>query len=307
MRTDELRKELEELSSAPTSDTSDVLDAVYRRARRGHQRVVAAALIAIVVMLGGVGIVISRHSDHKLGITTRPPASLVAPMAVRPDAVVTPPGGASWSELGRIEVALAASNAVVRYSRLETFDPTPTTQGPSCSLPFRWIVDLAPASGVSDLQHSIPYDVTVQITAKAEAAQPRLSSALRARNEVEVFMNVSASDAQIAKVRQAIDRLSGVTHVAYLDRAAAYAEFKRIFANSPDLYKEIGPGDLPPSFVLDVSPAFDAHRLQGLQALPGVATIADHRSLFGGPGVPLSAIPLSGELRSQVDASCVRK
>jgi cell division transport system permease protein len=67
--------------------------------------------------------------------------------------------------------------------------------------------------------------------------------------ELEIFMNPDATDSQISDVRTALTSdTSDVKHYTYLDHAAAYAEFKQIFKNSPDLYKNIGPADLPPSF-----------------------------------------------------------
>jgi cell division transport system permease protein len=66
--------------------------------------------------------------------------------------------------------------------------------------------------------------------------------------ELEIFMNVAATDSQISDMSTALGQDPNIKKIDYLDHNAAYAEFKRIFHNSPDLYKNIGPADLPPSF-----------------------------------------------------------
>jgi cell division transport system permease protein len=66
--------------------------------------------------------------------------------------------------------------------------------------------------------------------------------------ELEIFMNVAATDSQISDMNTALTQDPNIKKVQYLNHNDAYNEFKRIFHNSPDLYKNIGPSDLPPSF-----------------------------------------------------------
>ena len=63
--------------------------------------------------------------------------------------------------------------------------------------------------------------------------------------ELEIFMNVNATQTQIGDMRQALNGEPHVKHEQYLNHAAAYREFKRIFHDNPDLIKNIGPEDLP--------------------------------------------------------------
>src|SRR5205823_6515815 len=66
--------------------------------------------------------------------------------------------------------------------------------------------------------------------------------------ELEVFMTVDATQSQVNTVRGALHDAPNVKSFRFLNHEAAYNEFKRIFHNSPDLYKNIGPTDLPESF-----------------------------------------------------------
>jgi cell division transport system permease protein len=69
---------------------------------------------------------------------------------------------------------------------------------------------------------------------------------------LEIFMNVDATKQQIAAVQQNLDNAKkpGGTVKSYrhLTKKDAYAEFKRIFRNKPDLVSSIVATDLPESF-----------------------------------------------------------
>jgi hypothetical protein len=56
----------------------------------------------------------------------------------------------------------------------------------------------------------------------------------------EVFMNVQTTPGEVAAVRAAIEGRPGVVGFEYLDKPAAYQEFKRIFRNDPDLKTAAG-------------------------------------------------------------------
>jgi len=55
-----------------------------------------------------------------------------------------------------------------------------------------------------------------------------------------VFMNVQTTPGEVAAVRAAIEGRPGVVGFEYLDKPAAYQEFKRIFRNDPDLKTAAG-------------------------------------------------------------------
>ncbi len=65
---------------------------------------------------------------------------------------------------------------------------------------------------------------------------------------LEVFMATDATAQQIADINTALKADPNVKSFRYLDKDAAYAEFKRIFRRNPDLVSTITPADLPASF-----------------------------------------------------------
>src|SRR5262249_265240 len=65
---------------------------------------------------------------------------------------------------------------------------------------------------------------------------------------LEIFMKVDGTDTQIKGVRDGLDEDPNVKSYRYLDKAAAYEEFKRIFKRNPELVSSITAADLPASF-----------------------------------------------------------
>ncbi len=65
---------------------------------------------------------------------------------------------------------------------------------------------------------------------------------------LEVFMNVAATDQQIAAVEQDLKDDVNVKSYKHLTKTDAFAEFKRIFRRNPDLVSSITAADLPESF-----------------------------------------------------------
>lgn len=66
--------------------------------------------------------------------------------------------------------------------------------------------------------------------------------------KLEAFMIVRATDQQIDDVEAALEEDPDVKSFRYLDKQAAFEEFKRIFRDQPDLVENINPQSLPPSF-----------------------------------------------------------
>jgi cell division transport system permease protein len=65
---------------------------------------------------------------------------------------------------------------------------------------------------------------------------------------LEIFMKIDATQQQIDDVKAALLKDPNVKTFRYLDKDAAYAEFKRIFKRNPDLVSSITAADLPASF-----------------------------------------------------------
>jgi cell division protein FtsX len=97
---------------------------------------------------------------------------------------------------------------------------------------------------------------------------------LRGGVRIEIFMTVSATDAEIAGVRELLESSRLVKRFRYLDRAAAYEEFARIFREDPDLVRNIDPDMLPPSFRIVPKRAAAVPLEDVARTLPGVDDVA---------------------------------
>jgi cell division transport system permease protein len=92
--------------------------------------------------------------------------------------------------------------------------------------------------------------------------------------ELEIFMQVKASQAQIDAVRDQLKADPNVKSQRFLDHDAAYAEFKKLFADQPVLVENETPAGLPTSFrVVPVKPEFTTVIGNSFQNVPGVDQI----------------------------------
>jgi cell division transport system permease protein len=66
--------------------------------------------------------------------------------------------------------------------------------------------------------------------------------------QLEVFMNVDATQGQIEAVQTALDEDPNVRDYRFLTKEDAYEEFKRLFRENPDLIETVEPDRLPTSF-----------------------------------------------------------
>lgn len=81
--------------------------------------------------------------------------------------------------------------------------------------------------------------------------------------ELVVFMNPTASSQEIAGVRQELEAMvpAQVKKFSYVDKLAAYAEFKQMFSGEPDMLKVMTPAKMPPSFRCVPAKAADVSQL----------------------------------------------
>jgi cell division transport system permease protein len=66
--------------------------------------------------------------------------------------------------------------------------------------------------------------------------------------ELEIFMNVNATQNQIDSLGRALSHDKDVRSTRYLTKEDAYREFKRLFADQPDLVQTTDPAALPSSY-----------------------------------------------------------
>jgi cell division protein FtsX len=97
-----------------------------------------------------------------------------------------------------------------------------------------------------------------------------------ARSDLEVFMKVDASDAEIATVRRGIVSSGTVRRFAYVDQEAALAEFRRIYGRDPDLVRNVTASALPTSFRLVLEPHASPDVIRSLvENQPGVEAVSN--------------------------------
>lgn len=92
--------------------------------------------------------------------------------------------------------------------------------------------------------------------------------------ELSVFMKADAPDQQIQAVNTELNNDPEVKDATYVDRPAAYAEMKELFASTPEIVESVGEQDAPPSF--RVVP-FKAEQVEDVgarfKAKPGVLSV----------------------------------
>jgi cell division protein FtsX len=110
------------------------------------------------------------------------------------------------------------------------------------------------ASSVVAFELLVP-DESSTVNVPARRAREVEPDDLRSKDaDLEVFMQVRARDLDISEVRMAVETSSNVKRFAFLDQEAAFVEFQRIFADKPDLVKNIDAASLPTSFRLVLRP-----------------------------------------------------
>ncbi|MBV8691562.1 MAG: ABC transporter permease [Actinobacteria bacterium] len=68
--------------------------------------------------------------------------------------------------------------------------------------------------------------------------------------ELSIFLQPGVASSESNAVKQELTTLKGsyVKRFSYVDQQAAYQEFKRMFASTPDMVDSVKPDDLPPSY-----------------------------------------------------------
>ncbi|TML64528.1 MAG: ABC transporter permease [Actinobacteria bacterium] len=66
--------------------------------------------------------------------------------------------------------------------------------------------------------------------------------------ELSIFMKPDVTSEQMSAIEHQLRAMPEVKRVRFVSKDAAYAEFKKLFANSPDMVETVTPDNLPPSF-----------------------------------------------------------
>jgi cell division transport system permease protein len=100
---------------------------------------------------------------------------------------------------------------------------------------------------------------------------------------LEIFMTVDATGRQIDDVRSALGSDAAVKSFTFLDKSAAFAEFKRIFRKDPDLTRNVDANSLPTSFRIVPRRAELSNSIQRrYQTQPAVDTVESPQQALRG-------------------------
>ncbi len=69
--------------------------------------------------------------------------------------------------------------------------------------------------------------------------------------EFIVYVDANATEAQLTSVRESLEDNPGVARAEYVDQAATFAEFKRLFKGQETMLATVQPQDLPTSFKVE--------------------------------------------------------
>jgi cell division protein FtsX len=310
MRSDDLRRALYMTFDGSDPDAEVARRRVEQRVHRQRQRFASVVVLVAVLVAGAVVGLARIGRDDKVGVATEPPPheKLVAVDDVRrADVAVDAPDSSTLSTLQAIELAMERSASIERYARV----PAPVL---TCPIRQRWFVDVARGTDLAALRSSLGHGVSTDGEWRAHDRTtdggPSLFVSVGTgehRADVEIFMTVRATDAAIAHVRGVLAKLAVARSVRYLDKAAAYAEFKRIFRDSPDLVRNVSPAALPVSFRVDVDRRADRETVRrAVESLPGVDQIVMRDAMAEDvqPLLPARALGTSeAEVFMRVDAT----
>jgi FtsX extracellular domain len=106
------------------------------------------------------------------------------------------------------------------------------------------------------------------------AGEPKETSAanlLSLEADTDVYMRPDAPTWDINAVREVLRNSSEVRRFAYVDKSAAYEDFKRLFRDQPDLVNSVDPSALPTTFrIIARDCATRSQLIESLQAMAGV-------------------------------------
>jgi cell division transport system permease protein len=102
---------------------------------------------------------------------------------------------------------------------------------------------------------------------------------------MNIFMKPNADPSQTSAIRSQLTAMEGsdIKSFTYVDQAAAYKEFKKMFVNTPDLTDPVTQTDVPPSFrITPVHPELISNLGARFSGQPGVYTISYAKDAING-------------------------
>jgi FtsX extracellular domain len=242
MRTDELRNELHDLAAELEGFEGDA-----RRVRGGVQRRRVAIAGALVVALAIPAVTFALR-DRPDSISVTGPKEVAVEELTARDALVIVEDG---ERIANVRVALESSELVAAFSELPAgvaslLQPLELWMSLDACDEGGFVIDLR--GGPEDAERlagTLPSEVAVydwrDVTAEALG---RWNDGV----DIEIFMTVDATRAQVDAVASTLERMSEVDAIEQLSKQDAFAEFRRIFADQPDLLQTTTAENLPESF-----------------------------------------------------------
>jgi cell division transport system permease protein len=92
--------------------------------------------------------------------------------------------------------------------------------------------------------------------------------------ELSIFLQPNVTDNQRSAVGHQLNGMQQVKRVRFVDKPAAYGEFKQMFANTPDLVSSLTVNDMPPSYRVVPAKAEDVQAIgDRFKDQPGVKEV----------------------------------
>jgi hypothetical protein len=288
MHTDELRAELAELANDVAPFEGDPTGVRRRVAKR---RAISGSISAVVAIALVVAIVVgTRSGPSRLHVSSSTKAVELARLP-RLDAAVVLPAGATSADVTNVQAVLDTTDAVESYAGLPARSLALAllyTKRDATSNRLRARVCTDPSTRIFaiELARAVPHAISRLISAIGTTAS--VQSLGQSDVDVEVFMVVPATAAQVAAVHARIGRDGDVIKDTYLDHQAAYAEFKKLFHDQPVLIQNATPASLPESFQIELRDGASSEQVASrYRHLPGV------QSVISSPPGRLTGVPAS--------------
>ncbi|HEX3424912.1 MAG TPA: permease-like cell division protein FtsX, partial [Acidimicrobiales bacterium] len=92
--------------------------------------------------------------------------------------------------------------------------------------------------------------------------------------ELSIFLQPNVTPNETQALGTELNGMTEVKKVRFVDKPAAYVEFKQMFANTPDLVNSLSVNDMPPSYRVVPAKAEDINSIgQRFQSQPGVREV----------------------------------
>jgi cell division protein FtsX len=116
----------------------------------------------------------------------------------------------------------------------------------------------------------------VTVTTSAPTSASIAPTTCVPRTDVIVMLNPAVDESAVRAVEDALRDLPGVEEVTFVDQQEALDEFRRLFADNPELAANLQPESLPTSFRVKLEDPSDLEQVQlAAQSLDGVGQVFD--------------------------------